>query len=121
MAAYTDEEDGLPGVLGDASFCVTLVITLWLLSLNIVVQSRLNKPLLRRSVIICSCMLPWISLPLRFFTTDLSPYRVVTAFASALGWLRFMLDTSSLSSRIGPLVMMVIEIVKSDVLPFLVM
>ncbi|KAL1503613.1 hypothetical protein AB1Y20_012090 [Prymnesium parvum] len=119
LAAYKDKEDGLPGNVGDGSFCVTLMITFWLLLLNLVVLYRLNKSLLGRSVIIMSCMLPWISLPLRFLD-NLAPYRVVTAFASALGWLRFMLDTSSLSAKIGPTVMMVMQIVKSDVLPFLV-
>ena len=58
---------------------------------------------------------------LRVPPRSLAPYRVVTAFASALGWLRFMFDTSALSNQIGPLVMMTIEIVKDNVAPFLVM
>ncbi|KAL3927872.1 MAG: hypothetical protein SGPRY_002633 [Prymnesium sp.] len=120
MAAYSDNETGLDRAVGDGAFCVTLAITFWLWTLNVTVLYRLNKSISARGVVIISCLLPWISLPLRF-ADSLAPYRVVTAFASALGWLRFMLDTSSLSSKIGPTVMMVMQIVKSDVLPFLVM
>ena len=84
-------------------------------SLPQITERRLAKPWQKLVIPLSSCLLPWVALPLRY-AGQLGIYRVLIGFSSALAWVRFMTDSFKFSTTLGPLVLMVTEMFKGDVL-----
>lgn len=81
---------------------------------------RLKKPLSPDAIEIIASLLGWLALPLRFSQTLLPLHRTVLAISGSLGWLRFLLTSFSFSPTLGPLVLIVLTMLRHDVMPFLI-